>query len=110
MHPPPAAAAVVAPPAAAGGAAAAGRPARRWWQPDVCRGALARAQLVIAAAAAAFAIFASTLRPADFPYVTNLPPPPPPPPPWQSSFLAIECRLITVADDRLHARRYRPSA
>jgi hypothetical protein len=107
MHPPPAAAAVVAPPAAAGGAAAAGRPAGRWWQPYVCRGALARAQLVIAAAAAAFAIFASTLRPADFPYVTNLPPPPP----WQSSsFLAIECRLITVADDRLHARRYRPSA
>nr|XP_051198973.1 uncharacterized protein LOC127312494 isoform X3 [Lolium perenne] len=69
MHPPPAAAAVVAPPAAAGGAAAAGRPAGRWWQPYVCRGALARAQLVIAAAAAAFAIFASTLRPADFPYV-----------------------------------------
>jgi hypothetical protein len=104
MHPPPAAAAVVAPPAAAGGAAAAGRPAGRWWQPYVCRGALARAQLVIAAAAAAFAIFASTLRPADFPYVTNLPPSPLPPC-WQS-----QCRLITVADDRLHARRYRPSA
>jgi hypothetical protein len=84
MHPPPAAV-VAAPPAAAGGGGggggaaavnAAGRPPGYKWRPVRSWGALTWVQVGIAATAAAFALFASTLRPTDFPYVplTTLPP------------------------------------